>query len=252
MIGKTALASLLLLVFGSGCVCSFSLLPSLASSLTRHASTPSKSITACALSDKSKEAEPSDRRSFLSTAVMVALATACVAVAPPAVFAATSTSSESESKRENDSESDSDSDSDSESDSDSDSDSDSGSGSDSDNEFIQTLKARSDANRARYNQQARTPTKLDSTQFSRQYQRPTFVGIRRMDGSYKMVTPDVADDLQAKGLVIAKYDTYYDETKGVEKEDYRKGKVLQFPNAQAEAQARNQRAAPAPAPVSAP
>ena len=113
-----------------------------------------------------------------------------------------------------------------------------GGGGDSDNAFIQELKSRSDANREQYNQQARNQAnRLDSAQFQGQYQRPTYIGIRKADGTYQMVTLDVAKSLQAKGLVIAKYDTYYDEKKGAEIENFKKGKVLQYSTATAQAEA---------------
>lgn len=114
-----------------------------------------------------------------------------------------------------------------------------------DNEFIKELKARSDANRDAYNRQARTTSKLDSSMFASQYQRPKFIGIRRMDGSFKMVAPDVLDDLEAKGLVIAEYDTHLNKDGEVVVE-YKKGKVYQYASAEAQDKAESK---PAPAPV---
>lgn len=125
---------------------------------------------------------------------------------------------------------------------------------DSNNAFIQELKARSDANRDRYTQQARLQEKLDSTQFSSQYKRPTYSAVRRMDGSFRMVTSEVADDWQAKGLVIAEYDNMEGKD-GEIKPDYRKGKILQFPNESAQAKAdgtTSKPTEPPPAPPTAP
>ncbi|CAB9502885.1 expressed unknown protein [Seminavis robusta] len=102
------------------------------------------------------------------------------------------------------------------------------------NDFIQALKARSDANRDKYNQEARTGTKLDNNQFSGQYKRPKYVSVRRVDGTFKMIPPEALEDLLAKGIVIEDYDTVTNKV-GVVKPDYRKGKIVQFPNAEAEA-----------------
>lgn len=106
------------------------------------------------------------------------------------------------------------------------------------NEFIQQLKARSDANREQYNRQARSAAnKLDSSTFASQYKRPKFIGIRKMDGSsYQMVEARVLDDLMAQGLVIAEYDDKVNKD-GVVSPDYAKGVVYQFKDANAQAKA---------------
>mgnify|MGYP005847488229 CR=1 FL=1 len=123
-----------------------------------------------------------------------------------------------------------------------------------DNEFIQELKARSEANREKYLKEGRTgqigPGKIDYSQRSK-YNKPKYVGVRRVDGTFKMVTPEQAEEWQKKGLVVADYDTYINK-EGVEKIDYRKGLVYQFKDEKAQAQVDKKSVKPAPVPAPAP
>lgn len=125
---------------------------------------------------------------------------------------------------------------------------------DEDNEFIQELKVRSEANSERYKKEVQSgtigPGKIDYTQRSK-YKKPKYIGIRRQDGSYKMVTPDVAEELQKKGLVIAEYDTVITK-EGIEKFDYKKGMILKFKDERAQVQVDKKSPKPSPASLSPP
>lgn len=121
-----------------------------------------------------------------------------------------------------------------------------------DNEFIRELKARSDANREKYNKQAGTGEigvgRIDYSQKSK-YEKPRYVGIRRLDGSYKMVSPEVAQDWQNKGLVIAEYDVITSDKLGTGKVDYKNGLVFKFKDEKSQSLVDKSKPIPAPSPT---
>lgn len=99
---------------------------------------------------------------------------------------------------------------------------------DDDNEFIQLLKSRSQGKDYSTSTNGSIGVKsLSSSKFSQQYQRPSFVGVKRKDGSIQMVDSVEAKQLQADGKIVADYETYIDE-KGKEHFDYIKGKVYRY------------------------
>ncbi|KAL3939531.1 MAG: hypothetical protein SGBAC_005762 [Bacillariaceae sp.] len=79
------------------------------------------------------------------------------------------------------------------------------------NEFIARLKKQSDANKEMYTQQAIRSDKLSNGQFSSQYQRSSYVGVRRSNGSYEMVTPGELDELVKSGKVEVAYGKVKDD-----------------------------------------
>jgi hypothetical protein len=99
------------------------------------------------------------------------------------------------------------------------------------NDFIQTLKARSDGKRDDYTKQNQdsntTWKKLNTAKFSSQYDRPTFVGVQRADKTFQMVTPEQLEVLKKEGKVYFEYETKLDK-KGNEYIDYAQGEILKF------------------------
>eukprot|EP00526_Cylindrotheca_closterium_P022469 CAMPEP_0113631816 /NCGR_PEP_ID=MMETSP0017_2-20120614/16532_1 /TAXON_ID=2856 /ORGANISM="Cylindrotheca closterium" /LENGTH=181 /DNA_ID=CAMNT_0000542337 /DNA_START=35 /DNA_END=580 /DNA_ORIENTATION=- /assembly_acc=CAM_ASM_000147 len=91
------------------------------------------------------------------------------------------------------------------------------------NEFIARLKKQSEANKDKYTQQAIRSDKLSNGQFSSQYQRPSYVGVRRTNGAYEMVTPSELDGLLKSGKVELTYDAVIvDKQTGEAKKDLSK------------------------------
>lgn len=105
------------------------------------------------------------------------------------------------------------------------------------NDFIQTLKARSDGKRDDYIKQTRdgntTWKKLNTAKFSSQYERPSFVGVQRADKTFQMVTPQELEVLKQEGKVILEYETKLDK-KGNEYIDYAQGEILKFSSSSVE------------------
>lgn len=99
------------------------------------------------------------------------------------------------------------------------------------NDFIQTLKARSDGKRNDYVKQTQgsntTWKKLNTAKFSSQYDRPSFVGVQRADKTFQMVTQQELEVLKQEGKVISEYETKLDK-KGNEYIDYVQGEILKF------------------------
>ena len=96
------------------------------------------------------------------------------------------------------------------------------------NDFIQTLKARSDAKRNDADGGKVAWKKISNTQkFSQQYERPSFVGVQRKDLTFQMVTPEQLEELKSEGKVIDEYDVKIDK-KGKESIDYKKGLIPKF------------------------
>jgi hypothetical protein len=75
------------------------------------------------------------------------------------------------------------------------------------NEFIARLKAQSEANKEAYNKKAQRGDKLSTGQFSSQYDRPSYVGVRKDDGSFKMVLKEELKELLASGKAELTYET---------------------------------------------
>lgn len=99
------------------------------------------------------------------------------------------------------------------------------------NDFIQKLKAQSDAKRSEYDAAATTGSagfkKLNTAKFSAQYDRPKFVGVKRKDGTYKMINPEEVEELQKAGMIVVEYDTILNSL-GQEVPNYKKGPIPQF------------------------
>jgi hypothetical protein len=99
------------------------------------------------------------------------------------------------------------------------------------NDFIQTLKARSDDKRDDYTKQAQdsntTWKKLNTAKFSNQYNRPSFVGVQRADKTFQMVTPEQLEVFKKEGKVFSEYERKLDK-KGNEYIDYVQGEMLKF------------------------
>ena len=99
------------------------------------------------------------------------------------------------------------------------------------NEFIAKLKAKSDAKREEYLQQAQRPDKLSGRQFKSQYDRPSYVGVRHDEdgsGRVEMLLRSEVDKLMASGKIDQQYDTIVNEKTGETKPDYKKGKIYVF------------------------
>eukprot|EP00546_Thalassionema_frauenfeldii_P014348 CAMPEP_0178917334 /NCGR_PEP_ID=MMETSP0786-20121207/13189_1 /TAXON_ID=186022 /ORGANISM="Thalassionema frauenfeldii, Strain CCMP 1798" /LENGTH=163 /DNA_ID=CAMNT_0020590873 /DNA_START=3190 /DNA_END=3681 /DNA_ORIENTATION=+ len=99
------------------------------------------------------------------------------------------------------------------------------------NEFIQTLKARSDSKRDVYTKEARDGNiawkKLNTAKFSNQYARPKFTGVERADKSFQMVTPEELETLKSQDKIYEDYTTFVDSD-GKEKIDYARGTIYKF------------------------
>ncbi|CAJ1956839.1 unnamed protein product [Cylindrotheca closterium] len=80
------------------------------------------------------------------------------------------------------------------------------------NECIARLKKQSDANKEKYAQQAIRSDKLSNGQFSTQYQRPSYFGVRRTNGSFEMVDPSELDELMKSGKVESTFDKMSNKT----------------------------------------
>lgn len=98
---------------------------------------------------------------------------------------------------------------------------------DDDNEFIQLLKSRSEGKEYAKDDGKVGVRSLGANKFTQQYQRPSFVGVRRLDGSIRMMDSVYVKKLENEGKVEAVYDTYVDG-KGVERLDYGRGKVYRY------------------------
>jgi hypothetical protein len=91
---------------------------------------------------------------------------------------------------------------------------------DSNNEFIQMLKARSDANRDANAKEATRNDKLSFSNFRDQYHKPSFKGVRQPNtGEIKMVILEEFEALQAAGKIKVESGVKYDK-KGNAKADY--------------------------------
>ena len=74
------------------------------------------------------------------------------------------------------------------------------------NDFIKELKARSAANQEQYRKQSMQPDKLSSNQFSDQYKRPSYLGVRTSDGSTKMILSTEVESLMKENKIKAEYE----------------------------------------------
>lgn len=90
-------------------------------------------------------------------------------------------------------------------------------------DFVARLKAQSDANREKYKKQAQSSDKLSTRQFSSQYDRPSYVGVRKGDATFEMITTSELEVLIAGDKVKKYYETTVDEKTGEENFDYSKG-----------------------------
>ena len=90
------------------------------------------------------------------------------------------------------------------------------------NEFIRRLQAQSQAKRAEYEQQSLDMEKLSYQQFQSQYQRPKYIGIRRLDGSFQMATPAELEEFIKEGSAEVQYGTKILKKTGEEAVDYSK------------------------------
>lgn len=73
-------------------------------------------------------------------------------------------------------------------------------------EFIQELKARSAANKDKYLQESKRGDKLSTVQFSSQYKKPSYTGVRRSDGSIKMMLSDEVEELEKANKIKVEYE----------------------------------------------
>lgn len=74
------------------------------------------------------------------------------------------------------------------------------------NEFIKELQARSAANKERYKQEAARADKLSSDQFSAQYKKRSYTGVRTSDGSTKMFLAEEVEELEKAGRIKVEYE----------------------------------------------
>ena len=100
------------------------------------------------------------------------------------------------------------------------------------NDFIQTLKAKSDAKRDEYTKQVDDGNvswkKMTTSKFSQQYSRPSYVGVQRKDGTFEMMLPDQRDSLKKEGKIVEEYIMRMDKKKKVEVPDYSKGTIFKY------------------------
>ncbi len=94
------------------------------------------------------------------------------------------------------------------------------------NEFIQELKARSAANKDIYKKEAMRSDKLSNRQFGSQYNRPSYTGVQRSDGSIQMVTAEELETLDKAGRIQEVYEIKVNKD-GEEYTDYSK-KILKL------------------------
>jgi hypothetical protein len=87
------------------------------------------------------------------------------------------------------------------------------------NDFIQMLKARSDANRNANAKEATRKDKLSFSDFRDQYQKPSFKGVRQPNGDIKMYLLEELEALQVAGKIKVENGVKYDK-KGNAKADY--------------------------------
>lgn len=73
------------------------------------------------------------------------------------------------------------------------------------NDFIQALQARSVANRDQYLKESTRADKLSTQQFKGQYKKPKYVGVRKSDGSFDMLTPTEIEALEKSGEIKMEY-----------------------------------------------
>jgi hypothetical protein len=95
------------------------------------------------------------------------------------------------------------------------------------NEFIARLKTQSEANKEAYKKKARLGDKLSTAQFSSQYDRPSYVGVRKDDGSFTMVLKEELKELLASGKAELTYETKINKKTGEVRDDVSK-KVYTF------------------------
>ncbi len=129
------------------------------------------------------------------------------------------------------------------------------------NEFIDLLKARSDAKRDLYLKEAQRSDKLSPSQFNLQFRKPRFVGVyvnKDDPSSAKMVLAETFEKMLANDQIIVEYGLAYDKD-GNEFVDYaQKTYIFKDKNAIAYAKANNglpptkQPVPPPPAPVAPP
>ena len=93
------------------------------------------------------------------------------------------------------------------------------------NEFIQELKARSAANKDKYLQESKQVDKLSTKQFSAQYKKPSYTGVRRSDGSIKMMLSDEVEELEKANKIKVEYETGVTKD-GNEFTDYSKKRLV--------------------------
>lgn len=74
------------------------------------------------------------------------------------------------------------------------------------NEFILELKARSAANKEKYQKESMQSDKLSSRKFSAQYKRPSYTGVQRNDGSIWMVPADELEVLEKSNRIQVDYE----------------------------------------------
>lgn len=89
------------------------------------------------------------------------------------------------------------------------------------NELIRELQARSAANKEKYKKEAQRADKLSTKQFKSQYDRPKFVGVRKADGTVKMVSPEELETLLGTGRVREETGVAKKNRDGKEYMDYR-------------------------------
>eukprot|EP00588_Corethron_pennatum_P009400 CAMPEP_0194278742 /NCGR_PEP_ID=MMETSP0169-20130528/12008_1 /TAXON_ID=218684 /ORGANISM="Corethron pennatum, Strain L29A3" /LENGTH=215 /DNA_ID=CAMNT_0039023001 /DNA_START=73 /DNA_END=720 /DNA_ORIENTATION=- len=89
------------------------------------------------------------------------------------------------------------------------------------NELIRELQARSAANKEKYQKEAQRADKLSTKQFKSQYDRPKFVGVRKADGTVKMVSPEELESLLGTGGVRVETGVAKKTRDGKEYMDYR-------------------------------
>ena len=130
-----------------------------------------------------------------------------------------------------------------------------------DNEFIELLKARSEAKRDIYLKEAQRSDKLSTSQFKSQLGKPRYVGVyvnKDDPSSSKMVLAETFEKMLANEQIIVEYAVAYDKD-GNEFVDYaKKTYIFKDKNAVAYAKANNglppkqQPVTPRPAPVAPP
>ena len=92
------------------------------------------------------------------------------------------------------------------------------------NDLIATLKARSEANRAKNKKLSERGDKLSSKQFASQYDRPSFVGVHSASDTEKvtMYLKEDFDKMLASGSVKQSYEQKVNKKTGEVSDDYSK------------------------------